>query len=117
MRLTDKNGIMVGVNKMFCRLVGKTEEELVGQPFATIYGEDELAQDFARPGIPEFPWEKFSTRTVTLYSGRTISLDVQVSPVESKGHKFLLSVFRDMDELQESKEALHAAEKQLETIH
>ena len=117
MRLTDKNGIMVGVNKMFCRLVGKTEEELVGQPFATIYGEDELAQDFARPGIPEFPWEKFSTRTVTLYSGRTISLDVQVSPVESKGRKFLLSVFRDMDELQESKEALHAAEKQLETIH
>lgn len=102
MRLTDRDGIMVGVNKMFCRLVGKTEDELVGRSFTTIYGKDEFAEISTRLDTPEFRCEERSTRNVMLHSGRAVSLEVKVCPVESKGRKLLLSVFRERTEMGEN---------------
>lgn len=48
MRLTDDKGIIVAVNPTYCRLVGKTTEELVGHIFTNIYADVENREKMAR---------------------------------------------------------------------
>ena len=41
MRLTDENGVIVAVNKAYCKLVGMEAEELEGKLFTIVYAESE----------------------------------------------------------------------------
>ncbi len=40
MRLIDENGVTYLVNEAYCKMCGKTKEELEGQPFSVIYHQD-----------------------------------------------------------------------------
>ena len=41
MRLTDENGMIIAANQAYCRLVGRTHEQLEGKPFTVVYSATE----------------------------------------------------------------------------
>jgi PAS domain S-box-containing protein len=44
MRLTDENGVIIAVNKAYCKLFGMEAEQLEGKPFTIVYAESEKPQ-------------------------------------------------------------------------
>jgi PAS domain S-box-containing protein len=121
MRLTDEDGLVVAVNKMFCKIVGKPEEELVGQPFTTIYSKQENHEKLARTYRRRFERDDFSAfmeKKLTLWTGKAVILEVQSSFVQTEeGRKLLLSIFRDVTDRSEAQEALRLSEKTLRNVY
>jgi len=115
MRLTDPEGKILMVNEAFCRMVGKSREELEGRMIDTFYqAEDEshiitqYKQRFATRSV-----EPFFEREITLWDDRRLWFSVSNAFVQSEKYgAFLLSLFRDITErkLAEQALAMHAAQ-------
>jgi PAS domain S-box-containing protein len=98
MRLADADGRMLKVNPAFCRLVGRPEVELLGQPVAVIYAEE------VHGHVQQAYVDRFGTRTVeeflekeiTLWDGRRLWVAVSNGFLENPGESLLLSIFRDI---------------------
>ena len=100
MRLTDEEGVVVSVNRAFCRLMEMRREELVGSAFTVCYApsqKPEHALKKYRQNFTSRKTEKFIERRVTLRSGREIDLEVANSFLElSSERPLLLGLFRDI---------------------
>ena len=109
MRLTDEQGTVLRVNDAFCRMVGKTREEMEGKSLSAIYSEEQ------RDHVHRRHQERFRSGTVkphfeqelTLWDGRKIWLEVSNSFFQT-GHQspLLLSIFRDITERKQAEERL-----------
>ena len=113
-RLTDKHGIILAVNKSFCDLVEMKEHELVGKLFTAVYP---LVEDRERllsayqtvfiTGVCQTMYESH----LVLHSGKTP--DVETSAIfvnsESKG-KILLTQFHTIAERRKTEHILQESE-------
>jgi two-component system sensor histidine kinase/response regulator len=99
MRLTDAGGHMVLVNEAFCRMVGRSREDLEGQLMSDIY------QGHRQENIVASHARRFATRSVepylerelTLWNGKCVWFAVSNAMVEVEGQPpLLLSLFRDI---------------------
>lgn len=117
MRLTDGNGTMLLVNKAFCRMVGKTAEELLGKPFSVIYEASKTESVLAKHR------ERFQARNVAplferellLWHGRKVWFELSNSFLELPSQPtHLLSLFRDITDRKIAEEQLHEFAARLE---
>ncbi len=115
MRLTDENGIVVAINKAFCKLVEIDYEELVGKPFTVMYASTENHAEVLEKYIQRFQGrtvEKFIKRTMTFRSGKTVDLEGANSFVDLEGGRpLLLVLFRDVTEQRRLESQLRQSQK------
>lgn len=115
MTLTDEEGNFVKVNHAFCDIVGLSEGQLLGQPFAMVWhsGLDgkRLFQAYRR----RFSAKNLKTlveRRLILWSGEIKDLKISGSFVESgDGKKLLLTVVRDLTFRKKTEQDLKKSEK------
>jgi PAS domain S-box-containing protein len=100
MRLLDGNGIVVAVNPAYCRLVGKTSEELVGHLFTSIYATAENREKMVRnyeSRFKERQTEPQYERRFVLWTNHIINVEINDSYIETDdGRMLMLSRFRDI---------------------
>ena len=115
MHLTDENGVIIAVNKAYCKLVGMEAEELEGELFTIVYAESENPQ-----AILERHREHFRARAAnrkiqhqyTLHNGQVMALEITDSFIELHGQPLLLfSLFRDVTTQQRLEEQLRQSQK------
>jgi PAS domain S-box-containing protein len=115
MRLTDENGIVIAVNKAYCKLFGLEAEQLEDKPFTIVYAESEKPQ-----AMLERHRERFRTRNVdrkiqrqfNLHNGQATALEITFSFIELHGHPMLLfSLFRDITTQRRLEEQLRQSQK------
>ncbi len=115
MRLTDENGIVVAVNRAYCKLFGLEAEQLEDKPFTIVYAESENPQ-----AMLEGHREHFRARTAVhktqrqfkLHNGQVTVLEITDSFIELHGHPLLLfSLFRDITTQRRLEEQLRQSQK------
>ncbi len=101
MRLTDEDGTILLVNPAFCRLVKKTQEELIGKPLTEVYEEKHRASALEKhqKRFAERDIQPLFERELALWNGDKIWFELSNSflEIEGEGSK-LLSIFRDVSE-------------------
>ncbi len=109
MRITDERGTIIRVNDAYCRMVGKSEQELVGASFSIIYMPEE------RDRIVRKHWERFADRSVphylerrlTLWNGSEVWFEVSNSFLDLPGGlSLMLGVFTDVTERKRSEQII-----------
>jgi PAS domain S-box-containing protein len=101
MRLTDENGIILMVNKAFCKIVDMPEETLNGQPFTVIYSMEDRnsALERYKKRFLEKTIETHFEKETILHNGNKVFLSLSDSFLEYiPGKKLLLTVMRDVTE-------------------
>ncbi len=120
MRLTDKDGILTAVNAAYCRIVGMSEPDLVGQIYTVSYQECEevtrlhalYCDSYKHRNIPEH-----LERNVTFRNGRRAILELSNSFVENAGKEpLILSIFHDVTESRRAEEMLRNSEGRFRSI-
>jgi PAS domain S-box-containing protein len=100
MRFTDHKGYIVAVNPTFCRLVGKTSEELVGRLFTSIYADAENREKMVRTYEARFKDRDADSqyeRKLVLWTNHAINVEIYDSFVETDdGCVLMLARFRDI---------------------
>lgn len=116
MRVTDKDGNIVMVNEAYCTLMNKPKEELIGQPFQTIYNTERISaqhgmQEYQRRFI-EGSVQPRSEIQIFLWDGRTLNVEMTSSFITvGINEKMLLSIFRDISDRKRLEEQLLHAQK------
>ncbi|MCL5027862.1 MAG: PAS domain S-box protein [Bacteroidetes bacterium] len=116
MRLSDANGNIVSVNKAFCKLVGMSENKLMGKPFYDIYKQNRNEEIESLNNYKKFFSErKFGSNRwehKILHNGKSVFLDVSFSLIELNDKEpLMLSVFRDDTKYKKIEEELHKSER------
>jgi PAS domain S-box-containing protein len=115
MRLTDESGSIIAVNQAFCRLVGKTQEQLEGRPFTVIYSPKLDLDKFLRQHGEQFRAASFRQKEeyqLVLHDHREVVFEVTDSYVESGGKpRLLLSLFRDVTAQKRLEDQLRQSQK------
>jgi len=120
MRISDENGILFKVNASFCKIFGKTKNELEGEPISVIYSSEE------REYIQQQYQQKFKDKTVktnfeqelVIWNGKKIWVHVANSFLEIENEKLLLlGVFTDITERKLAERALLESEERFRSIY
>jgi PAS domain S-box-containing protein len=120
MRLTNRSGVTLSVNKAFARMVGKSPAELEGRPFTEAF----LFEGPSSAKIEEHV-ERFEGRDydedeevqLTFQNGRTLDFELSKAIVELENREpLLLSVFHDITQRREQGEALRYSEMRFRAI-
>ncbi len=96
-RLVDTKGEIILVNKSYCELVNKREEELIGKIFTTVYSEDliniigKFHQRLKNKNIKEH-----SEDYVTFWDGKKVWLESLNKLITIKNKNYVLTIFRDV---------------------
>lgn len=120
MRLLDRNGIIVDVNKAFCSLVGLSKEKLIGKPFNVIYkAPDSFDPKKYKASFNKKDIKQVLERKVELWNGRELWLNIKSSFIHIKDEEdtLLLSVFRDVTDRMKMFEHLKDAKKKAEEMN
>ena len=119
MRLTDQDGNIVLCNDAFAFLFSKTQDELVGKTIAELYDSayrDEVIKNYKRNFI-QGDIKEFFESTSVLWNGTRVFLEISNSIIEeTKGKRYLLSIFRDIGERKVSEELLQKKTRLLQGI-
>ena len=119
LRITNENGILFKVNDAFCKIFGKTKEELEGQPLSVTYAPSEKEHIIRRHQ------ERFKSREVesgfekelSIWNGKRIWVHIANSFIELEGEKpFLLGVFTDVTDRKKAELELLKEKNQLKII-
>lgn len=120
MRISDENGILFKVNASFCKIFGKTKNELEGKPISVIYSTEE------KEYIQQQYQIKFKDKTVktnfeqelVIWNGKKIWVHVANSFLEMENEKLLLlGVFTDITERKLAERALLESEERFRSIY
>jgi PAS domain S-box-containing protein len=115
MRLTDENGVVVAVNKAYCKLFGMEAEQLEGKPFTLVYAESEKPQAMLEEHCEHFRARAAGHKTqrqFKLHNGQMSALEITDSFIELHGHPLLLfSLFRDVTTQRRLEEQLRQSQK------
>lgn len=120
MRLTDKDGTIVMVNRAYCQLADMPEELLVGNPYSQYidenYQSDSLERykhKFANSLIPQY-----QESLLHLKSGVVKWVNILSRFMESEdGEPLLLSIFRDITDQKRRESELTEARMKAETMN
>nr|HPN38020.1 PAS domain S-box protein [Melioribacteraceae bacterium] len=120
MRLTDKDGVMVLVNKSFCNLVKKTAADLIGKPFSVIYQEN-IADEILKKGKEKFHNHLIETnfeRELTLWNNEKVWFELSNSHIFIDNEpKLLLSIFHDITKRKQAEDEITKYSKRLEEVN
>jgi PAS domain S-box-containing protein len=108
MRLCDSNGIIVSVNPAFCRLVGKSVNELEGLPFISAYdpAESNGLHSFKNNLKNNSIKQKMESKII-LWNKKEIWVELSNSIVLLEGKpKMVLSVIREITERKHAEEEI-----------
>ena len=117
MRITDENGIVFKVNNAFCKMFGKSIEELEGKSLSVIYPPD------ADKNIQLKYLEQFNPKSIennvekelVLWNGKRIWVQVAYSFLEIENEKsLLLGIFTDITERKQAEVELIVAKEKAE---
>ncbi len=115
MRLTDENGVVIAVNKAYCKLFGLEAEQLEDKLFTVVYAESEKPQAMLKRHRDHFRTRAVGRkiqRQFTLHNGQVTALEITDSFVELRGHPLLLfSLFRDVTTQRRLEEQLRQSQK------
>ncbi len=115
MRLTDENGVVIAVNKAYCKLFGMEAEQLEDKPFTIVYAESEKPQAILKRHRDHFRNRAVGRkiqRQFTLHNGQVAALEITDSFIELRGHPLLLfSLFRDVTTQRRLEEQLRQSQK------
>ncbi len=119
MRLTDKTGKIVTVNKAFCEKVGKEKEELEGEHFSIIY-HPSVREEFTRLYERDLSGNKIRPhfdRESYLWNGKKIWFAFSNSLLKlSDGSSLVLSVLKDISDRKKSEFELQIYAGQLRKL-
>ena len=116
MRIIDTNTKIVDVNNAYCKLVGMSREELIGQYYGIVYDDspekakldiEELKQRIIERNVPQITNLTLNTKR----SGTIITDVISTFITTPGGEPLLLSVFHDVTERIHAEEALRQAQK------
>lgn len=113
MRLADRAGNVLTVNEAYCQMVGKTRQELEGQPLSIIHSSENAERVLARhkEQIETNSFKLHLEKEVSLWDGRKIWFELSNSILHLPGQPpLLLSIFRDITQRKQ-------AEAELTTLH
>ena len=115
MRLTDENGVVIAVNKAYCKLFGMEAEQLEDKPFTIVYAESETPQAMLEGHREHFRARAAGPKTqrqFKLHNGQVTALEITDSFIELHGHPLLLfSLFRDVTTQRRLEEQLRQSQK------
>ena len=115
MRLTDENGIVIAINRAYCKLFGLEAEQLEDKPFTIVYAESEKPQAMLEQHREHFrsrARERKIQRQFLLHNGQLMALEIADSFVELHGHPLLLfSLLRDITMQRRLEEQLRQSQK------
>ena len=119
MRLTDKTGVVIAVNRAYCEITGLPAQELEGRLFTEAYADDDgleaLREYRARFQSASMPVRE--ERTQRFRSGRSVELQITSSLIEVEPHSFVqLSIFHDLTERKQAETALRASEERFGAV-
>lgn len=116
MRVTNKEGMIVMVNKAFCDLVKKPKEELIGKSFQTFYQNspdgiqsaiETYRHNFINNSIPQRV-----ESDVVLWNGEKVAIEMSTSYITSDiNERMLLSIFRNVTDRKQLEDQLLHAQK------
>jgi two-component system cell cycle sensor histidine kinase/response regulator CckA len=122
MRILDEDGSIVMVNDSFCRLMGKSESDLIGKPYTTIYESFSREQDAAdletfRDRFARQSFERHQEGELPLEGGKRIRVELSNSLLEIPGEpRLLLSIFRDITKRREAEQKLRESEEKFRSV-
>ncbi len=114
MRLTNRDGEVVSVNRAFCEMTGLDADAMVGQSLNVAYTEDDGGEERLQRHVARFKQNRFSNReelTLTFWNGAVLDVEISNAIVEMEnGELLLLSVFHDVTERRRTEEKLRESE-------
>lgn len=104
--LTDRGGMVQYANQAFARMVGRSDEELVGMDCAAIFGYDTALRLYKQLDIAVQTETPFMFRDVLWLQSRKFHYEVTCSPYRNETGVVTgaVSVFRDISQLVEAQE-------------
>ncbi|MDP4174353.1 MAG: two-component regulator propeller domain-containing protein [Bacteroidota bacterium] len=120
MRITDKDGIVIKANNAYCKMMGKSKDEIEGKLFALIY------KEIAIPETMNKYKERFQNREVephyerefVLWNGENAWFEVSSSYLDLDGsNPSLLLIFRNVTERKNNETALKSYASELEVLN
>jgi PAS domain S-box-containing protein len=120
LRLCDAQGLIIAVNRAFCKMFGKTEAEILGRPFADLYGAEvdtkSLNDEFRAMFLTEEIKPRFY-RSYHLWSGKQVEAEVTSTYVtDDSNNKYMLTQFRDVTKERKSQRLLEDNEKRFHNL-
>ena len=109
MRLLNEDGTVLSVNKAFCNLVEKTEEELIGTSYNYIYSDVEYNPklNFSINNV-----RPFFERQAILWNDKHVWFEITSSIIEYEdGTKSVLSIFKDITDKKQTNKKLREVEQ------
>ncbi len=118
LRLTNENGIILLVNDAYCKITGKSKDELEGEYYDIVYKNDN--KHSVEKVRNDFKLRAFRTNyesEVIFWNERTVWLEISNSfiDVDNQSTK-LLSIFRDISDRKKTEQELIAAKEKAEEI-
>ncbi len=118
LNLTDEDGILRAVNPAYCRLVGYSEAELIGQPFTIVLPEE--IRDYAAQMYQEsLAGTEYSPTEWELRhkDGHTVTVLASFSILRhGDGHISKISTITDISQRKADEQALRASEERYQTL-
>ncbi|MBK9248257.1 MAG: PAS domain S-box protein [Ignavibacteria bacterium] len=120
MRLVNTDGIILRANNAYCEMMGKSEDEIVGKLYTSVYGVQEQPELFTkfRQRITTRSIVTYYEKKLHLWDGRVLWLELSNSYVDNtdKNNPFLLSIIRDITPRKTSEEQLLHRLEQIQII-
>ncbi|MCX6150720.1 MAG: PAS domain S-box protein [Ignavibacteriales bacterium] len=118
MRLTDENGIIIEVNDAYCKMVEKTRNELIGNPFSVILL-SQITANVVQKYQTRFKQrlERTLERQVKLWNNKQIWFELSEAYFEMTGERpLMLTIFRNITERKRTEEILAKSEERFRSM-
>ncbi len=114
MRLCNEEGIIIKVNKAFCKLFEKPENEFIGNTFQNAYKYKNNASQIFKENVVAGKIIPKQEADVELWNGKRRWLEISNSIFETDNKISVLSIFRDISERKEYEALLRSAKERAE---
>jgi diguanylate cyclase (GGDEF)-like protein/PAS domain S-box-containing protein len=115
-----ETGELLDCNPALCRMVGRSRQELIGQPQWILHNPDEIVGQVSNSFHEHRSDEqgKIMSSQLITSAGKLVDVEIMANTVELGGRKALQAVFRDVMEKKRAEEALYEEKERAQvTLH